>query len=86
MSLDALTPLIQLGFAAVMAFLIWRGYETMTGTMITVIRDNTIAMTELKAVIGEHARSTERLGVVIDQLDKRVGRLEVEVEIGRKSI
>lgn len=78
--LDDLAPLLQLGFAAVMALLIWRGYERITGTLLKALQDNTEAVTSLKSVIAENTRSTERIGAKLEQLDNRVGNLEHEVE------
>lgn len=78
MTADSITPIIQLGFAALMAYLIWRGYQEMTGTLVKVIKDNTEAMTGLKTVIDGHTRATERIGAVVEQLGRRVDRLEHE--------
>lgn len=76
MTADSIAPILQLGFAALMAYLIWRGYQEMTGTLVKVIKDNTEAMTGLKTVIDGHTRATERIGAVVDQLGHRVDRLE----------
>lgn len=78
MGLEDIAPLVQLGFAAVMALLIWRGYERITGTLLKVVQDNTTAMKGLEAVISEHTRTTERIAAKVEQLDNRVGHLEHE--------
>lgn len=78
MGLDDVPGLLQLGFAAVMAVLIWRGYERIVGTMVKVVQDNTNAMRGLEAVISEHTRTTERIAAKVEQIDSRVGHLEHE--------
>jgi hypothetical protein len=82
-SLDDLTPLLQLGFAASMCVLIWRGYVELTKTMsgmhaqtLSVVQDNTRALTKLEAVITEHTHVTERMRTAVESLDRRVGTLE----------
>jgi hypothetical protein len=82
--IEDIAPLVQLGFAAVMAMLIWRGYERITGTLLKALQDNTEAVTSLKSVISENTRSTERIGTKLEQLDGRVGNLEHEVERGNR--
>ena len=78
MGLDDVPGLLQLGFAAVMAVLIWRGYERIVGTMVKVVQDNTAAMGELKGVITEHTHVTERMRTAVEALDRRVSQLEHE--------
>jgi len=80
--IEDIAPLVQLGFAAVMAILIWRGYERITGTLLKALQDNTEAVTGLKGVIAENTRSTEMLASKLERLDYRVGNLEHEVEKG----
>ncbi len=84
MAFDEIAPLVQLGFAAVMSLLIWRGYERITGTLLKALQDNTEAVTGLKGVIAENTRSTELLATKLEQLDHRVGSLEHEVERGNR--
>ena len=84
MGLDDVPGLLQLGFAAVMAVLIWRGYERITGTLLKALQDNTEAVTGLKGVIAENTRSTEMLASKLERLDCRVGNLEHEVEKGNR--
>jgi hypothetical protein len=81
---EDIAPLVQLGFAAVMAMLIWRGYERITGTLLKALQDNTEAVTSLKSVISENTRSTERISTKLEQLDGHVGNLEHEVERGNR--
>ncbi len=78
MAVSDIAPFLQLGFAAVMAILIWRGYERITGTLLKVVQDNTTAMKGLEAVISEHTRTAERIAAKVEQLDNRVGHLEHE--------
>ena len=68
--------LLQLGFAAAMAVLIWRGYERMVGSAIKVVQDNTQALTRLEGVITEHTHVTERMRTAVEALDRRVSQLE----------
>jgi hypothetical protein len=82
--IEDIAPLVQLGFAAVMAMLIWRGYERITGTLLKALQDNTEAVTSLKSVISENTRSTERISTKLEQLDGHVGNLEHEVERGNR--
>lgn len=84
MGFDDVAPYIQLGFAAVMSILIWRGYERITGTLLKALQDNTEAVTGLKGVISENTRSTEMLATKLERLDHRVGNLEHEVERGNR--
>lgn len=84
MGFEEIAPLVQLGFAAVMAVLIWRGYERITGTLLKALQDNTEAVTSLKGVISENTRSTARLVEKVEQLDTRVVHLEHEVERGNR--
>ena len=84
MGLEDIAPLVQLGFAAVMALLIWRGYERITGTLLKALQDNTEAVTGLKDAIAENTRSTEMLATKLERLDHRVGNLEHEVERGNR--
>ena len=84
MGFEDIAPLVQLGFAAVMAMLIWRGYERITGTLLKALQDNTEAVTGLKGVIAENTRSTEMLASKLERLDYRVGNLEHEVEKGNR--
>lgn len=84
MGFDDVAPYIQLGFAAVMSILIWRGYERITGTLLKALQDNTEAVTGLKDVISENTRSTEMLATKLERLDHRVGNLEHEVERGNR--
>lgn len=84
MGFEDIAPLVQLGFAAVMAMLIWRGYERITGALLKALQDNTEAVTSLKSVISENTRSTERISTKLEQLDGRVGNLEHEVERGNR--
>lgn len=76
MGLDDIPSLLQLGFAAVMAVLIWRGYERIVGTTVKVVQDNTQALAKLEGVIAEHTHVTERLRTTVEQLDRRVSSLE----------
>lgn len=84
MGFEEIAPLVQLGFAAVMAVLIWRGYERITRTLLKALQDNTEAVTGLKDVIAENTRSTELLAAKLERLDNRVGNLEHEVERGNR--
>lgn len=70
--------LLQLGFAAVMAVLIWRGYERIVGSTIKVVQDNTAALSRLEGVIAEHTHVTERMRTAVEALDRRVSQLESE--------
>lgn len=76
MGLDDLPSLLQLGFAAVMAVLIWRGYERIVGSTIKVVQDNTQALARLEGVITEHTHVTERMRTAVEALDRRVSQLE----------
>ena len=76
MGVDDVPGLLQLGFAAVMAVLIWRGYERIVGSTIKVVQDNTQALARLEGVITEHTHVTERLRTTVEQLDRRVSNLE----------
>lgn len=76
MSLENIAPIMQLGFAAAMCVLIWRGYERITGTLVDVVKDNTAALAELKSVITEHTHVTERMQSAVEALNRRVGTLE----------
>lgn len=84
MGFEDIAPLVQLGFAAIMAVLIWRGYERITGTLLKALQDNTEAVTGLRGVIAENTRSTEMLATKLDRLDHRVDNLEHEVERGNR--
>jgi len=75
---DDVPGLLQLGFAAAMAVLIWRGYERMVGSAIKVVQDNTQALTRLEGVITEHTHVTERMRTAVEALDRRVSQLEHE--------
>lgn len=81
--LDDVPGLLQLGFAGLMAVLIWRGYLELTKTMaalndrtLSVVQDNTQALTELRGVITEHTHVTERMRMAVEGLDRRVSQLE----------
>lgn len=76
MAVSDIAPFLQLGFAAVMAVLIWRGYERIVGTTVKVVQDNTAALSRLEGVIAEHTHVTERLRTTVEQLDRRVSNLE----------
>ena len=78
MGVDDVPGLLQLGFAAAMAVLIWRGYERMVGPAIKVVQDNTQALTRLEGVITEHTHVTERMRTAVEALDRRVSQLEHE--------
>lgn len=78
MGVDDVPGLLQLGFAAAMAVLIWRGYERMVGSAIKVVQDNTQALTRLEGVITEHTHVTERMRTAVEALDRRVSQLEHE--------
>lgn len=80
MAPDSLPSLLQLGFAAVMAVLIWRGYERIVGTMVKVVQDNTAALSNLEGVITELTHVTERMRTVVEALDRRVSSLEQDGE------
>jgi uncharacterized coiled-coil protein SlyX len=84
MSSMDIADILQIGFAALMALLIWRGYERIVSTMVQVVQDNTAALSELKMVITEHTHITERMRVTVETLDKRVSRLE-QAEAGSRS-
>jgi len=75
---DDVPGLLQPGFAAAMAVLIWRGYERMVGSAIKVVQDNTQALTRLEGVITEHTHVTERMRTAVEALDRRVSQLEHE--------
>lgn len=83
--LEDVPALLQLGFAAAMAVLIWRGYVELTKTMasmnertLSVVQDNTQALTKLEGVITEHTHVTERMRTAVEGLDRRVSQLEHE--------
>lgn len=78
MGVDDVPGLLQLGFAAVMAVLIWRGYERIVGSTIKVVQDNTAALSRLEGVIAEHTHVTERMRTAVEALDRRVSQLESE--------
>lgn len=74
--------LLNVGFGALMAVLIWRAYEKVTHQIGAVITDNTAAMTSLKETIGQQTRMLERLGENVENIRHRVEVLEHEHDRG----
>lgn len=68
--------MLNLGFGAVMAILIWRAYERITRDMHDVVADNTAAMTSLRVTIEQQTHMLERLSDTVDILRHRVEILE----------
>lgn len=79
---DNLSPLLNVGFGALMAVLIWRAYERVTHQIGNVISDNTAAMTSLKETISQQTRMLERLGETVESIRHRVEALEHQHDRG----
>lgn len=75
-------PLLNVGFGALMAMLIWRAYERVTAQMSAVVSDNTAAMTSLKETISQQTQMLVRLGDAVEVIRHRVEVLEHQHDRG----
>ena len=74
--MNELASIVQLGFAAAMAILIWRAYEQGQAKILSVIEKNSEAMQKVSLVVEQLTRTAESLVNGIGELDKRMMRLE----------
>lgn len=76
------SALLNVGFGALMAYLIWRAYERVTQQISTVVSDNTAAMTSLKETISQQTQMLVRLTDAVEVIRHRVEVLEHQHDRG----
>lgn len=74
--MSELSPILQFGFAATMAYLIWRAYAGGQDKMLQVVEKNSEALQKVAGVVDNSTRVNETLVRKIGDLEIRLVTLE----------
>lgn len=68
--------LLQFGFSATMAVLVWSAYKELVPRMLDVIQQNSAAYQALAEAVKANTHATERMSGMVTDLERRMISLE----------
>lgn len=67
--------LSQLGFAALMAILLWGAYRGLVSRLLEILNQNSLTLERITQAVEANTRATERLSIICADLDQRLTAL-----------
>lgn len=75
----------QYGFPAVALAALWLAYRELAPKLLGVIERNSVALESLTKTLESNTSSIDRLASVVQDMDKRLLRVEERHEVGSRS-